>query len=217
MSKRTITVPGVGRVLGQPDTVVTRLGVNVTAPSVAAATSAAAAASAAMATALRAAGVDDRDLRTAAYSVAPQYRYPSEGGPVLDGFQVSSTMSVRLRDVSAAGATIDAAVAAGGDVSVVDGISFEVADPAAALIAARSAAFDDAMDRATQLATAARGRVGRVISVAEASDGRLPIGGFAAAGAKMAFAATPVQPGEVALEVHLELVVEFDPGAQDTD
>jgi uncharacterized protein YggE len=57
-------------------------------------------------------------------------------------------VDVTIRDIDAVGKVIDAATVAGA--TNVNGISFSVADPSAAVALARSAAVADAQARATQ-------------------------------------------------------------------
>ena len=120
---------GVGTVLGRPDTMTVTIGVNVVRPTVSEATAEATASATALFDALQeAAGVAEEDIQTQNYSISPQYRYDEGQAPQLTGYQVSNTVLAKIRDVEAAGAVIDAAVAAGGDNSIVQGIGFSVED-----------------------------------------------------------------------------------------
>ena len=107
-----------------------------------------------------------------------------------------------MHDVTTAGSVIDAAVGAGA--TVVNGISFSVADPTAATSQARVAAMHDARQHAMTLAQAGGVSLGALISVTEVST-PMPTpypyaaGDLAAPGAK-----TPVQIGTTDIVVVVE-------------
>ncbi len=200
-----ITVTGVGTVLGRPDTMTVTIGVNVVRPTVSEATAEATASATALFEALEAAGVAEQDIQTQNYSIWPQYRYDEGRAPELTGYQVSNTVLATIRDVDSAGSVIDAAVAAGGDNSVVQGIGFSVEDDTERLAEARAKAFADARAKAEQLAELAGVELGRVLRMAETLGGQSPL--FAAESmAADSASRTPIQPGEVTSEVRVDVV-----------
>ena len=200
-----ITVTGVGTVLGRPDTMTVTIGVNVVRPTVSEATAEATASATALFDALQAAGVAEEDIQTQNYSISPQYRYDEGQAPQLTGYQVSNTVLAKIRDVEAAGAVIDAAVAAGGDNSIVQGIGFSVEDDTERLAEARAKAFADARAKAEQLAELAGVELGAVLRMAETLGGPSPVFGAEYAAADSA-SRTPIQPGEVTSEVRVDVV-----------
>ncbi|MGD9701781.1 MAG: SIMPL domain-containing protein [Acidimicrobiia bacterium] len=200
-----ITVSGVGTVLGRPDTMTVTIGVNVVRPTVSAATTDAAASATALFDALKAAGVADEDIQTQDYSIWPQYRYDEGKSPELTGYQVANTVVAKIRDVDAAGTVIDAAVAAGGDSSIVQGIGFSVEDDTERLAEARAKAFADAKAKAEQLAELAGVELGRVVQMAETIGGQSPLAGIESAAADAA-SRTPIEAGQVASEVRVDVV-----------
>src|SRR5574340_233750 len=150
-----ITVEGVGNVTLTPDEAQLSLGVQAQAASAAAAQAQANGVMAKLVAAVKRLGVADKDLATQWLSLQPQYAYEPNGSqpPRVSGYQASQSLAVTVRDLSKAGAIIDAAVAAGAN--QVGGISFAVADPTAASAQARTAAMADAKVRAQALAAAA--------------------------------------------------------------
>ena len=106
-----------------------------------------------------------------------------------------------MRDVSTAGAVIDAVVHAGGDAIRIEGISFSFADPARLLAEARKRAIADARDRAQQLVGGLGVELGNVISISE-SD---PSGGPAP---RVFAAAAAVLPGES--EITISVAVGYE-------
>ena len=197
-----ITVSGEGRVTGRPDTLTVNIGVLVLRDSVDQALADAAARAEAVIAAVRDAGVAEEDVQTTNFSVYPEYDY-RQSGQVLLGYRVSNQVEVKIRDLGRAGAIIDAAVAAGGDESVVQGVSFSLEDNEALVAAARTQAMDKALATAQQLADAAGVALGAPLSIVESfSTQPPPIPYFEAAdegGAERA--TTPISPGELAVTV----------------
>jgi len=118
--------------------------------------------------------------------------HDQHGNPA--GFRARHALTVRCDDVASAGGLLSALAENVGDRLEVEGVSLEVADQAAGLRAAREAAYADAVERATQLATLAGAELGDPQEVVE--------GGFATGPVRLAkqFAAeAALAPGEAAL------------------
>lgn len=122
--------------------------------------------------ALRKAGVADRDIQTSAINLSPQYRYGENVPPVITGYQASNQVSVRFRDVARAGAILDTLVAQGAN--QINGPSFSIDRPEAALDEARATAVAKARARAELYAKATGLSVRRILSVSEAGEGASP-------------------------------------------
>jgi uncharacterized protein YggE len=164
---RTIVVPGLGRLTVEPDVATVRLGVAITRPTASAAREEAAETMTAILQAIAAAGVDRRDVRSSLVGLGPITDYSSERGPRVTGYQLTNSVELTVRDLSAAGKVIDAGLGAGA--SSLDGLEFRLADPAPAEDAARRAAVEDARRRAITLATAADVTLGSVVGIVEGS------------------------------------------------
>jgi hypothetical protein len=111
-------------------------------------------------------GVAEEDIQTSNYSIWPQYDYTGQR-QILVGYQVNNNVTVKIRDIETAGATIDAVAAAGGDDVTVNGVSFSIEDNEALITAARDAAFADAKAKAEQLAELSGVTLGDPISISE--------------------------------------------------
>ena len=197
----TISVSGTGQVTGTPDTLIIDLGVQVLRPSVGEATGEAARLAQAVIDALKAQGVVDKDIQTTNYSIYPEYDYRNDT-QTLRGYRVSNTVSAKIRDLDKAGEVIDAATAAGGNDAIVNNIRFDLEADGALITAAREAAWNDAKAKAEQLAALAEVRLGRAVSISEASSSSPPPILYAEARAEAAFdAATPIQAGESLVSV----------------
>jgi uncharacterized protein YggE len=157
--------------------------------------------------ALRKAGVADRDIRTASLRLSPQYRYQDNQPPVLTGYQASNQVTVRFRDVAKAGGILDALVAAGAN--QIDGPSFTVDKPEAALDEARMQALATAKARADLYAKGAGMRVKRIVRIGEEGGAVPPIRPMMMM-ARAKGDATPVEPGEETLSVTLQVTFELE-------
>ena len=201
----TIVVPGVGRLTVEPDVATIRLGVAITRPTATAAREASAATMTAILDALAATGVDRRDMRTSLIGLGPLTDYSPDGGQRVTGYQMTNLVELTVRDVTAVGGIIDAALLAGA--TSVDGLEFRLDDPTAAREQARRSAVADARARATTLADAAGVSLGAVIGIVEGGrPGPMAEHGGVAGLAMKAFD-TPVEAGTHELSV--ALVVTF--------
>ncbi len=196
-----VLVVGTGVVATPPDVMNLVLGVSVRRDSVAAARADAARLTRAIVDALTTTGVAEEDLQTARFGVHPEYRH-TERRRLLDGYRVTSTVRVTVRDLDRAGDVVDAAIAAGGNDVVLEHVAFAVEDDTEPRAAARLLAWNDALDKATQLARHARLNLGNATWIAEltAPTGPVPMARLAAAEA-----ATPIESGSTDVTVTLEV------------
>lgn len=196
-----ITVTGTGTVTGTPDQLVLSMGVQTSGGTVAAALQQANRAVRAVTVALGHAGVRAADVQTSGLSIQPQY---AAGSPAPDGYGVSESIQVTLHQLSTAGSQISRAVRAGGNTTVVDGVSLDLTDTGSLLSAARARAVADARAKATQIARALGQPLGRVVSVSEPTQAQpLPEYPVAAGAAR---SAVPVSPGTQQLSVTVTVV-----------
>lgn len=115
--------------------------------------------------ALKRAGIADRDVQTSSIGLDPQYRYAENQPPVITGYQARNTVNVRFRDIAKAGPILDALVGVGAN--QINGPSLTLAEPDAALDAARADAIAKAKARAELYARTLGMRVIRVVAVSE--------------------------------------------------
>ena len=197
-----VTVTGTGTVSGTPNQLVLSMGVQVNATSVGPALQQANQAVRQVTAALRARGVAAPDIQTSGLSIQPNYGSDSQ---VPNGYGVSESLTATLRQLSVAGAEIDAAVRAGGNATTVDGISLNLTDTSSLMARARAAAVADARVKAAQYAKALGQPLGPVVSVADQSSAEpFPFATPAAAGAPRA--AVPISPGTQQLSVSITVV-----------
>ncbi|QHL89983.1 DUF541 domain-containing protein [Sphingomonas changnyeongensis] len=161
---------------------------------------------AAVIAALARAGVAEADIRTEQVSLQPQYRHAENRPPVITGYRAVNNLSVRLRDIGRAGAVLDTLVANG--INQINGPDLTVADPAAALDAARREAVATARARARLYAEAAGLTVHRIVAIREGDDTGRPIP-VAMLRMEATAADTKIMPGEQTLGVTLQVRFEL--------
>ncbi len=205
-----VTVVGEGRAMAAPDRAVFNVGVEVRRPTVTEARTGSAETTARMLEALRGAGVAAEDVQTSQLSIQPDYEYTEQGRRLL-GYLATNTVSVRMTALDRVGEAIDAAVTAGGDSARLDGLRFELTDPAAARAEARRKAVEDARARAEQLAGASGVELGDAVAVEEVASGGTPPGPvMLRMEAAQADARTPVEAGtaEITVEVRVRFAID---------
>ncbi len=161
-----------GRVNRVPDIAVIRAGVVSQGATAAEALSANARQMASVLTALKAAGIADRDIQTATISLSPQYRYAENQPPVITGYQASNSVSVKFRDIARSGTILDTLVKQGAN--QIDGPSLTIDAIDTAMDEARVDAVKRARARAALYAGALGMKVDRILMVSEGSDGGAP-------------------------------------------
>jgi uncharacterized protein YggE len=125
-----IWVSGTGKVYAIPDIVQLTLGVEAQAVTVAEAQSKATEAMNNVVQALKDAGIEEKDIQTQYFNINEATKWnDKEGEPIIVGYKVTNTVVAKLKDVKKAGPIIDAVVAAGGDYTRINGVSFTVEDP----------------------------------------------------------------------------------------
>lgn len=197
-----ITVSGLGTVTLTPDLATIVIGVQSQASTAAKAQSAASKAMNRVIAAMGAQGIADVDMKTQWVSLQPQYNYGTNSSArTITGYRATQSLSIKVRKIDTTGAVIDAAVAAGA--TQVSGIGFSVADQSAATAQARTAAMNDARQRAEALAKAAGVTLGALRSVTEAVSSP-PVRYYGISDLAAPEASTTVQPGTTDVNVSVQ-------------
>jgi uncharacterized protein len=205
---RTVSVSSTGQADAVPDAAKAALTIEVTDPASAEqAQQDAATAATAVLDALETAGIPEADIATQGISVGPTYNYTSDGGQTLMGYRAAQTITVTLRDLATAGATLDAVVAAGGNAARIDSLAPYVTDPTLAANKARAQAVDIAQAQAEQYAELLGFTLGPVASVSESSStiAPPPIAYADSAAAPAEKVPTPIEPGTTQVSVTLNV------------
>ena len=199
-----ITVTGTGKVSGAPNELALSMGVQTNGTSGAAALRQANSAVRSITAVLRRSGVAASDIQTSGLSIYPNY---SGSSGVPDGYQVSEQLTITLRRLSVAGSQISAAAHAGGNATLIDGVSLNLSDTSTLLASARARAVADAKAKAAAYARALGRPLGPVVSMSETPAAQpYPLPEFATPTASRAAASVPVHPGTQQLSVTVTVV-----------
>ena len=205
-----ITVQGIGNIVVAPDQAMISGGVISEAATAAEALAANSKALAGVVEKLKAAGVAEKDMQTNGFSVQPKYTDygKTDKAPVIDGYQVSNSISIKVRDMAKLGELLDAMVASGSN--AINGVSFIVSDADKRSDDARKAAVADARRKAELYATAAGVKLGKVLSMSEGGAAvPQPMYRMAPMAAMSAEAMPPMLSGEETLSASVTIVYEL--------
>jgi len=120
--------------------------------------------------AVKAAGIEAKDMQTSSFTVAPQYRYEDDSRKRLfDGYRVYHALGVKVRDLDKASAVLDAGMGAGA--SQVNNVNFAVENPKKYTADARVEAVRAAQDKAQSMANLTGVKLGKPISISESEPG----------------------------------------------
>ena len=153
-------------------------------------------------------GIEEKSIRTVAYSMYPQYDYSEFGEQRIVGYVVYTTMRVEDQEIGELGRLLSACVAAG--INDVDNVSFFCSGYDEAYRQALALAVAAARDKAEVLSAAAGKKLGDAVSVTEgwqdtsARYGR-SVNSYGAmkAEAAMDMAAPSFQPGETEITANV--------------
>ena len=205
----TLELSAEGVVKAAPDIAYVTLGVTTTGPTAAAASTAERTRMAATVAALKARGIEARDIQTSGLSLGAQYEFPQNAPRRLTGYQASNRVTIVVRALERTGAAIDAAVSAGA--TDVEGISFDIADPKPLQDEARRKAVKALGDKAQLYASATSLRIVRLVTLSETSGEPRPQPMMKAAMFARSAAApeTSVEPGEVEVRASVNATYEL--------
>ncbi len=156
--------------------------------------------------ALKAAGIADRDIQTSNLNLNPEYSFENNVQR-LNGYSASNQLTIRFRDIANAGRILDVLVAQGAN--QISGPNLTVDHPEAALDQARSAAIANGRARAELYARSMGLRVVRIVSVAENGGGYAPPPPMPMMMARGERDSTKIDAGEQKLTVTLSMTFEL--------
>ncbi len=168
--------------------------------------------------ALKAAGIADRDIQTSHLNLNPVYgqqRQLPDGTieppqPKIIGYQANNTVTVKQRNLDQFGKVIDTLVKAGAN--QVNGPSFMMDNPDAALDEARTQAMTRARARADLYARAAGLKVVRILSISEGGGYSPPMPVmYARAAGGMEAPPPPIAAGQVDMNASVNVLFELAP------
>jgi uncharacterized protein len=164
---------------------------------------------AAVVAALKAQGVNDKDIQTSQIGLNPIVDYSETGQQRITGYSSVNTVTITVRDLDKVSSIIDAIVADGGN--RIDGIAFSMDDAEKAEAEAHAEAIRKARARAEGYAAGAGLKVHRLVSIVEpggSSMPPMPMDGMAFK-AVAESTATPIMPGQVTTGAAVTVVFEL--------
>ncbi len=162
--------------------------------------------------AVKALGIDDKDIRTESFYLNPSYDW-ADGRQRLRGYEAMQSLRVKVRDLDKVGDVLTAATDNGANQA--GGVSFTVDDLEAKQTEARTQAIDDAKKKAEALADQLDERLGDVQSFQENGGGWYPPIMMEkreayAVGDDVANASVPLPSGEQEITVTVTITYELD-------
>jgi len=155
--------------------------------------------------ALKAAGIEDKDVQTSRLSLQPQYgpQGSNRSAPsVIVGYRASNRVTVKVRDVNKVAAVVDTLVGAGAN--DIGNVSFSVSQASKLLDDAREKAVADARRKAEIYARAAGVTLGAPLSISEEGAPQ-PMFRAKMAMPMASAAPTPIAQGEETLSVSVSV------------
>jgi uncharacterized protein YggE len=211
-SDRGIVVNGQGRITVVPDIAVFTVGVENTGRTPAQALSENSRAMSSVVEAIKSSGVLEKDVKTQAVNVWPEYDYgkPEEKRelPEILGYRAENRVTVTIRNIEDVATIMDAAISAGAN--RLYGLSFTVDEERSKSLKEQvlKAAVLDAVDKAQAIADAIDIKRISPVKVVEGVAYSPPVFRYDVAALEKAAPTTPISPGET--EVVASVTVTFD-------
>lgn len=118
---------------------------------------------------LKSSGLDEKDIKTTAYNLSPDYQYdPQTQRNFITGYTLTQTVSVKIRDLTKVAKIVGGLTPLG--VNQIGGINFSVDDPETSLSAARADALQKARKKAENTASQSGVKLGRVLNISESQN-----------------------------------------------
>jgi uncharacterized protein YggE len=205
---RTITASGTGEVYLVPDLAYVYVGVRSDADDVTTALNTNNVQAGKISDAVKAQGVDVKDIQTTNFNVYPMTDYGPDGTITRKYFVVENTINITVRNLSKLGTLLDSVVRAGAN--TINGISFDVSNKDQANAEARDKAIAQARAEAASIASASGVQLGNLQNVSVSlSGGTIPIYAGAGGGVKAADASVPVQAGQLLITAYANMTFEI--------
>lgn len=163
-----ITIDGMGKVTAKPDVAVINLGVQTEGLTVKETQKNNTLKMNAIVSAVKALGVEDKDLQTSNYNLSPKIDW-RDGKQNIIGYTINQNLTVKLRDLDKSGDVLSKAAELGMNQS--GGIQFTIDEPKTLQERARTLAIEDARKKADQLAKELGLRIVKVVTFSEGSYG----------------------------------------------
>lgn len=155
-------------------------------------------------------GIEDKDIKTTGFNLYPKYDYV-EGVANLSGYEVSQSLSVKVREIDSIGEVIKGATDNGAN--RIGQLGFIVDDQTDFLNEAREQAIKEAKSKASVLASSLGVRLGKIVGFTEQVGGSQPYPPFFREAAQAIGGASDsipqIQTGENTISVVVNVVYEI--------
>ncbi len=209
--QRTLVVTGTGMIQMTPDIAYINIGVHTEKPTAADAVTENNTQTQQVVDAIKAAGVDPKDIQTTNFSIYPNTQYdPQTNQRTGTTYVVDNTVNVTVRKLDQLGDMLDAAVNSGAN--NVNSIQFDVFDKSSYLKQARTQAVKDAQTQAQQLASDSGVTLGDIQTLSFINNIPMPVMdtfGKGGAAPMAASVAVPIQSGQMTLTVTVDITYEI--------
>lgn len=160
-----ITVSGEGKVYAKPDIALVGLGVTTTGLTTADVITKNTDKMNAVIQAVKDQGVEEKDIQTTNYSLAPLYNYTEAAGRVFQGYTLEQDLQVKIRDFDKVGDILQKAVAEGANLT--SNLQFTIENPEQYRQEARTKAIEQAKQNAQNLADSSGITLGKLVNIYE--------------------------------------------------
>ena len=110
-------------------------------------------------------GVEQKDIKTTNYRLSPEYNWTQDHGQELIGYEVSQTLTIKVRDLEKIGTIISQTTEKGAN--QIGNISFTIDDDESLKSQARAAAITKAQNKAREIAVQSGLKLGDLVNVVE--------------------------------------------------
>jgi len=208
VAARTISVNGTGTIYLTPDIAYINIGVHTEDPEVGSAVDMNNQKSQAVISAIKALGVEAKDIQTTNFSVYNSVQYdPMSGLESGTIYMVDNTVIITMRDLAKMSDLLDASIRSGAN--NINSVSFDIADKTEATQQARVLALENAQSLAKELTDGAGVSLGAVQTISYYDYSPSPYYGKGGAGLDTAASSSPINPGIMQLSVDVSIVFEI--------
>ncbi|BFD25001.1 MAG: SIMPL domain-containing protein [Candidatus Parcubacteria bacterium] len=110
-------------------------------------------------------GIEQKDIKTTNYRLSPEYNWTQDRGQELIGYEVSQTLTIKVRDLEKIGTIISQTTEKGAN--QIGNISFTIDDDESLKSQARAGAITKAQNKAKEIAAQSGLKLGGLVNVEE--------------------------------------------------